>query len=199
MSLAHERSSGIYLVAASAVLWSTAGLFVRMADMDMWSMVAWRSAFTFLALGAFFLLRNRFASQRSSMSFGFPGIAGCLVSAIAAITYIASLRWTTVANVMTIYATLPFIVAADRICVLAGSRYLPFRHRWLRGFRRSIDFGWRGSIAPEHARYLCRLHHDHGMCHANRYREALSGHGHHSDDRSCSPDLHLRRAAADAI
>lgn len=111
MSLAHERSSGIYLVAASAVLWSTAGLFVRMADMDMWSMVAWRSAFTFLALGAFFLLRNRFARQRSSMSFGFPGVAGCLVSAIAAITYIASLRWTTVANVMTIYATLPFIVA----------------------------------------------------------------------------------------
>lgn len=111
MSLSHERSSGIYLVAASAVLWSTAGLFVRMADMDVWSMVAWRSAFTFLALGAFLLLRNRLTRQRSLTSFGLPGLAGCMVSAIAAITYVASLRWTTVANVMTIYATLPFIVA----------------------------------------------------------------------------------------
>ncbi len=111
MSLSHERSSGIYLVAASAVLWSTAGLFVRMADMDVWSMVGWRSAFTFLALGAFLLLRNRFARQMSSTSCGWPGVAGCVVSAIAAMTYIASLRWTTVANVMTIYATLPFVVA----------------------------------------------------------------------------------------
>lgn len=110
MSLAHDRYTGIYLVAASAVLWSTAGLFVRMADMDVWSMVAWRSAFTFLTLGAFLLLRNKIIRQRSSMSFGLPGVAACLVSAIAAITYIASLRWTTVANVMTIYATLPFVV-----------------------------------------------------------------------------------------
>lgn len=110
MSLAHDRSTGIYLVAASAILWSTAGLFVRMADMDVWSMVAWRSAFTFLTLGAFLLLRQKIARQRSPVSFGLPGVAACLVSAIAAITYIASLRWTTVANVMTIYATLPFIV-----------------------------------------------------------------------------------------
>ncbi|MBB4252690.1 DMT family transporter [Rhizobium sp. BK008] len=109
MSIAPSRLVGIYLVISSAVLWSTAGLFVRIADMDVWSMVAWRSAFSFVTLGAFLLIRRRWTKKGVKGTFGMPGVVACVVSTVAAITYIASLQWTTVANVMTVYATLPFV------------------------------------------------------------------------------------------
>ncbi|PDS46208.1 hypothetical protein CO662_04760 [Rhizobium anhuiense] len=109
MSIARSRFVGIYLVISSAVLWSTAGLFVRIADMDVWSMVAWRSAFSFVTLGAFVLIRRRWTKKGVRGTFGMPGVVACVVSTVAAITYIASLQWTTVANVMTVYATLPFV------------------------------------------------------------------------------------------
>ncbi|MBX4950207.1 DMT family transporter [Rhizobium binae] len=108
MTLSRERRTGIYLVIASALMWSTAGLFVRMADMDVWSMVAWRSAFSFVTLGAFLIVQRRVGKPRLS-TYGMPGVAASVVSAFAAITYIASLQWATVATVMTVYATLPFI------------------------------------------------------------------------------------------
>ncbi|OHV26207.1 DMT family transporter [Rhizobium sp. RMa-01] len=109
MSLSQERRTGIYMVIASALLWSTAGLFVRMADMDVWSIVAWRSAFASVTLGAFLVVRGGVGRRSRFGGFGLPGVAASAVSAFAAITYIASLQWTTVANVMTVYATLPFV------------------------------------------------------------------------------------------
>ncbi|ANL64880.1 DMT superfamily inner membrane transporter protein [Rhizobium phaseoli] len=109
MSLSQERRTGIYLVIASALMWSTAGLFVRMADMDVWSMVAWRSAFSFVTLGAFLIVQRGVGRRSRLGSYGMPGVTASAVSAFAAITYIASLQWTTVATVMTVYATLPFI------------------------------------------------------------------------------------------
>lgn len=131
MTLSPGRRLGIRLVVASAALWSTAGLFVRMADMDVWSMVAWRSVFSFLVLAGFLLVRRRLGGPRAAGSFGWPGLAACLVSVIAGITYVAALRWTSVANVMTVYATLPFVATAiafvwlgDRVTsrfVLAGA------------------------------------------------------------------------------
>ena len=45
MPLASTRRTGILLVALSAVFWSTAGLFVRMANLDAWSILALRSFF----------------------------------------------------------------------------------------------------------------------------------------------------------
>ncbi|KQR77628.1 hypothetical protein ASG03_14605 [Rhizobium sp. Leaf341] len=109
MNVARDRLVGIYLVIASAVLWSTAGLFVRMADMDVWSLVAWRSAFSVITLGAFMLVRTTTVRRRPAKTFGLPGVVACLVSAVTAISYIVSLQWTTVANVMTVYAALPFV------------------------------------------------------------------------------------------
>jgi drug/metabolite transporter (DMT)-like permease len=112
MTVSHSRLLGITLVAASAVLWSTAGLFVRMADLDIWSIVAWRSAFSVLTLGGYMLIRRRIERGGRQRTFGRPGFAACAVSVVAAISYIASLQWTSVANVMTVYAALPFIATA---------------------------------------------------------------------------------------
>jgi drug/metabolite transporter (DMT)-like permease len=109
MTLAQTRWAGLLLVLASAVLWSTAGLFVRMAALDVWSVVAWRSLFSVLVIGGYVVLRNRLERDRVERSFGWPGVVATAISAVASPLYIAALTWTSVANVMTLYATLPFM------------------------------------------------------------------------------------------
>jgi drug/metabolite transporter (DMT)-like permease len=106
------RMTGILLVLASAILWSTAGVFVRMAELDIWSIVAWRSLFAALALGLFAIYRRSQQPASKRPYYGKAGILASLMCALASIFYISALSWTTVANVMTIYATLPFMASA---------------------------------------------------------------------------------------
>ena len=100
------------MVAAAAVLWSTGGLFVRMATLDTPSLVLWRSLFGALTLGTLVMTRGgagRIAAARHS---GWIGALFVLTSVVSGTTYVVSLRLTTVANVMTVYAALPFIASA---------------------------------------------------------------------------------------
>lgn len=104
-----ERLLGIGMVAASAVLWSTAGLFVRLATLDTPTLVMWRSLFAALTLGGLAILRG---GPARIMAVGRSGWIGGLfvgTSVVSSIAYVLSLRLTTVANVMTVYAALPFI------------------------------------------------------------------------------------------
>lgn len=114
MNLARKRQLGILLVLVSTLLWSTAGLFVRMADLDTWSIIGWRSAFSFVTLGSYLLIRNRMAGREAgeARQFGWLGLFAGSVSVVATISYVAALQWTTVANVMIVYAALPFIATA---------------------------------------------------------------------------------------
>ena len=106
---AHTRRIGIILVALSAILWSTAGLFVRLAALDTWTIVAWRSVFSFLTLGIVAAVRKRGDLVRSLAAFGLPEVVTVVVTAVSTISYVVALRLTTVANVMTVYAALPFL------------------------------------------------------------------------------------------
>ncbi len=117
----NRRLSGVLLVGASTALWSTAGFFVRLIHLDLWTMLAWRSLFAFVSLliAALFLAgRNAFHFHRS---IGWPGLVYIPIATMSMISYIAALRLTTVANVMTIYATVPFVAA--------GIAYLLMRER----------------------------------------------------------------------
>ena len=108
MAIAQTRRFGILLVLVATVMWSMAGLFVRMADMDIWSFLGWRSVFTTMILGGW-LAHDRLHHRTVARSFGLPGFAMTAISVLGNLTYIAALTWTSVANVMTIYATLPFL------------------------------------------------------------------------------------------
>ncbi|NHN87167.1 DMT family transporter [Acetobacter conturbans] len=100
---------GVLLIAAATVMWSTAGLFVRALDMDTWSLVAWRSLFAAVSLtGTAVLLRGR-TLLRFSRSIGPGGLASIPAMVAAMFSYIAALNMTSVANVMVIYATVPFV------------------------------------------------------------------------------------------
>ncbi|MEP0964219.1 MAG: DMT family transporter [Roseobacter sp.] len=103
---------GILLVTASAVAWSTAGLFTRIISLDVATMLVWRGIF-----GAIGILAVAFALQGRGVLYdfkkmGWPGWAFASVSAFGMLCFITSLRLTTVAHVSIIYATVPFVAAA---------------------------------------------------------------------------------------
>ncbi|WP_334175396.1 DMT family transporter [Pseudoxanthobacter sp.] len=116
-----NRRLGIALVLGSALLWSTAGIFIRMAGLDIWSVVGWRSLFSAAVLGGFVLVRNRLEGGGAVRSFGWPGLVATGLAAFGGVAYVAALTWTTVANVMAVYATLPFLAAAFAF-LLMGER-----------------------------------------------------------------------------
>jgi len=97
------------MVAASAVLWSTAGLFVRLATLDTATLVLWRSLFAALTLGGLAVARGGPGRIRAVRHSGWIGGLFVGTSVVSSTAYVLSLRLTTVANVMTVYAALPFI------------------------------------------------------------------------------------------
>jgi len=115
MGLVRGRAFGVALVTAATVLWSTAGLFVRLLDadgpMDVWAMLAWRSLFAAASLFLVIALQHRERSLQAIAAIGWPGLAAVPVSALSMFCYVAALKLTTVANVLTIYATVPFVAA----------------------------------------------------------------------------------------
>jgi drug/metabolite transporter (DMT)-like permease len=108
----HERRRGIAMVVASAVLWSTAGVFVRQAMLGTAAITLWRSLFAAMTLGALAVVRGgpqRLLAVRHS---GWIGVLFIATSIVSGTAYVAALRLTGVANVMTVYATLPFVATA---------------------------------------------------------------------------------------
>lgn len=110
--MSQHRSSGLLTVLIATLLWSTAGLFVRMASLDTWSVVMWRSLFAVGALGLFWLCATRGKGAAVRATFTPPGAVAVLIGVVSGVSYVVSLQMTTVANVMTVYAALPFIAAA---------------------------------------------------------------------------------------
>ena len=111
MSWVGSRSYGATLVAAAAVLWSTGGVFVRALDIDLWTMLAWRSLFAALALAVVVGARHRSGTIAALRRMGRPGLVAIPIALVSMTSFVASVKLTTVANVMIIYAAVPFIAA----------------------------------------------------------------------------------------
>ena len=106
-----SRTYGVLLVTLSAILWSTAGPFVRMANLESWTLIGWRSLFAFITLLAVAAVEHRKKLATAVAAMGPPGAVSVAVSTVSSISYVFALNLTTVANVMIVYATLPFIAA----------------------------------------------------------------------------------------
>ena len=106
----NEHVRGLLLVFVAGVLYSSAGVFTRGLALDGWTLVAWRSlsgaAFTMLLVA----IENRRVSLRD---YAVDRTHAILVpiGAAATISYIFALKLTTVADVMIVYATTPFVTA----------------------------------------------------------------------------------------
>ena len=103
---------GLILVTASAVAWSTAGLFTRLIPLDSWTMLAWRGIFGALGIAAVILVLERRNAWAGFHRMGWSSWLFAIVSAMGMIFFITSLKHTTVAHVAVIYATVPFLAAA---------------------------------------------------------------------------------------
>jgi drug/metabolite transporter (DMT)-like permease len=107
-----SRSYGVTLVALAGVLWSTGGLFVRALEaLDLWTMLAWRSLFAALALAVVVLFRHRRRTLDALRAMGRPGLIAIPIALVSMTSFVVSVTLTTVANVMIVYATVPFIAA----------------------------------------------------------------------------------------
>ncbi len=109
MSIDRTRLLGIAFVAGATVLWSSAGLFVRAIDLDVWQTLGWRAFFAALSLFLILLVQHGRRVGRVLGTLGSWGWLAIPVSAVSMYGYVAALTMTTVANVMTMYATLPFL------------------------------------------------------------------------------------------
>jgi drug/metabolite transporter (DMT)-like permease len=108
-----QRRLGMVLIASAALMWSTAGLFSRALSIDLWTMQWGRAGFGALFLIAVGLWELRHRSVlREIAALGPAGWAMVPLSALGMFGYVAGLQLTTVANVMIVYATTPFVTAA---------------------------------------------------------------------------------------
>jgi drug/metabolite transporter (DMT)-like permease len=106
------RRRGFVLVSVATVLWSSAGFFARLVDhLDLWTMLGWRAFFG----GLFMLVAAVLEWRRGRLgaNFGLGPLAPLAIgiAAVAMSAYVAALKTTTIAEVMVIYATLPFVAA----------------------------------------------------------------------------------------
>ena len=103
---------GLILVTASAVAWSTAGLFTRLISLDSSTMLVWRGIFGALGIAVVILAMERRSALLGFRNLDWQGWLFAALGALGMIFFITSLRHTTVAHVAVIYATVPFLAAA---------------------------------------------------------------------------------------
>lgn len=110
---------GVILVATSAVIWSSAGIFTRGVDADAWSVIFWRS----LSATGFTLIYLLWRKQLWADMRQINGMTILLILIMASGTaaFIPAFKLSSVANVALIWAAAPF-VTAGLAWVLLGER-----------------------------------------------------------------------------
>ncbi len=107
------RRRGVLLALTATVLWSLAGVFARLlAHLDVWTVTGWRAMLGAASISVVGVVEWRRGRMDESFGFGWlsPVVAALALIAISA--YTAAVMTTTIADVMIIYATLPFVAAA---------------------------------------------------------------------------------------
>jgi drug/metabolite transporter (DMT)-like permease len=107
------RRRGVLLVLVATVMWSLAGLFARLlAHLDVWTVMGWRALLGAASIAIVGLIEWRNGRLDNPFGFGALSPLVALLAMIAISAYTASVMTTTIADVMVIYATMPFVAAA---------------------------------------------------------------------------------------
>ena len=107
------RRRGVVLVLITTVLWSMAGLFARLlAHLDVWTVMGWRALLGAVSIVLVGLIEYLSGRLDNPFFFGRLSLVVALLAMVAMSAYTASVMTTTIADVMVIYATLPFVAAA---------------------------------------------------------------------------------------
>jgi drug/metabolite transporter (DMT)-like permease len=108
----HQHRTGIMLVVAAAVAWSTAPLFTRLLHYDSWTILFWRGVFGGGFIAAFLIVTQGWAGLRELTGMKANGWLVAGLSTLAMVTFIPALQLTSVSNVAIIIAAQPFAAAA---------------------------------------------------------------------------------------
>ena len=104
---------GVVLVVASTAFFALAGIFTKLAtSSDPWTIACWRGFVGALVISAYVYVRRARTRPAASFRLGWRGWAVAIVGALSSIAFIAAFKYTYVANVAVIYATVPFMAAA---------------------------------------------------------------------------------------
>jgi drug/metabolite transporter (DMT)-like permease len=116
------RRRGLLLVLGATILWSLAGYFARLiAHLDLGTVLFGRAGFGALCISAWAVFEQRRGVLGPRFGFGPLSPLIVLLSATAISSYVAAVMTTTVADVLVIYATMPFF-AAGMAFVINGER-----------------------------------------------------------------------------
>src|ERR1700704_3689914 len=107
-----QRRTGIALVIAAAVAWSTAPFFTRLLPLDSWTILFWRGLFGGGLIAAVLMLTQGRAGLRELVRMGKSGWLVATLSTLGMVSFIPALQLTSVSNVAIIIATGPFVAAA---------------------------------------------------------------------------------------
>jgi drug/metabolite transporter (DMT)-like permease len=121
MDDAGNRVLGIGLVVASTAFFGLAGVFTKIITADPWTIASWRGLIGAILIAAYVFWRQRSKPAAGSLRLGWRGWSLAIVGALSSILFIASFKFTYVANVAVIYATVPFMAAGIE-WVLLGER-----------------------------------------------------------------------------
>ncbi len=108
-ALPHTKRAGVILMLASALMFSTAGLFTKGVEAGAWEIIFWRGIFASLFTILFVASQNRLRAEFAEV--GKWGIAAGFVGASGTAAFIPAFKLTTIANVALIYASAPLVAA----------------------------------------------------------------------------------------
>ena len=139
---------GAIYVLAAGLCWSFTGIFLRLAPhFDPWQFLAWRSFGTACAIAIIARVGGHGRLARRLFALGRVGAIVTLAFAVASITFIISMKTTTVANALFLSSCAPLLAAILGYLVLGeklslwqsglhrtrAGRPLDHRQRWTRG------------------------------------------------------------------
>ena len=125
-----QNSKGLFYVLGSAVVWSFGGVLARfLIVQDSWAIVFWRSVWGALFLIGFLLIRDGLGPTLNSFRrMRFPAIVVALCFCVASISFVVALKFTTVANILLVQATVP-LIASSMAWLAFGERVS--RNTWI--------------------------------------------------------------------
>jgi drug/metabolite transporter (DMT)-like permease len=109
---AGSHALGILMIVGSTVFFALAGIFTKSTSADAWTVACWRGLIGAFVIAAYVWIRRDRTAPGKSFELGWRGWSLAVVGGLAAVLFVASFKYTYVANVTAIYASVPFMAAA---------------------------------------------------------------------------------------
>jgi drug/metabolite transporter (DMT)-like permease len=107
-----SRIRGMLLVGGAALTWSTGGLLARLVEAtDSWTVIFWRCGSASVFLLACVAIREGRRTPRVFGEMGWPGVSVGICMAVASISLVVALSYTSVAQALVIMSSTPLIAA----------------------------------------------------------------------------------------